>query len=491
MPRWSVRVRILASILLVAALGMTVAGAAAFFVQRDRVIRAIDDRLLARVEAARDVVTGVPVGASGAQPDSPAPAVAYLTASSALDAVLSRILPSSNESSVGIVDGVAALVPGVDEDFRIENDDALIERIVAESVDDSVRLGTADTPIGTVRYIAAPIVVEGSADTGIFVTAFNVEAELSEVTRAFTTYAIVAVAALIGIGLVGWFVAGSLLSPIRRLGATASRITATDLSERIEVVGRDDVSELTETVNGMLDRIEESIAAQKRLLDDVRHELKTPLTIVRGHLELLDESNPDDVAATRTLAIDELDRMASLVDDIEMLAETGFAPPNLEAVAVIELATQVHARATAFAGHEWTLESHATGEVRVDRSRITQAWLQLADNASKYSPVGSPIVIGTSEFGDEIELWVQDAGPGIPAEFQSRIFERFGRVDSGRGIRGSGLGLAIVSSIAASHGGTVRLESSESGSRFGIVLSRTDADTGAAELPVSGSESRQ
>jgi two-component system, OmpR family, sensor kinase len=231
-------------------------------------------------------------------------------------------------------------------------------------------------------------------------------------------------------------------------------------------------------VNGMLDRIEQSIAAQKRLLDDVRHELKTPLTIVRGHLELLDESNPEEVASTRTLAIDELDRMASLVDDIELLAETGFAPPNLEAIEIHNLLAQVHARATALAGHDWSLESDATGILLVDRSRITQAWLQLADNAAKYSPIGSPIVIGTSSAGDSVELWVKDAGPGIPAELQSRIFERFGRVDTGlggdagRGIRGSGLGLTIVSSIASSHGGTVTLESSGRGSRFSIVLPR-------------------
>src|SRR5690606_18287858 len=131
-------------------------------------------------------------------------------------------------------------------------------------------------------------------------------AELDEITTAFRTYTWVAIATLAAVGLVGWFVAGRLLKPVRVLQETASRITASDLSERIPVTGNDDLSALTTTVNSMLDRIEESVDARRRLLDDVRHELKTPVTIVRGHLELLDVADPQDVSSTRDLLIDEL-----------------------------------------------------------------------------------------------------------------------------------------------------------------------------------------
>jgi signal transduction histidine kinase len=101
---------------------------------------------------------------------------------------------------------------------------------------------------------------------------------------------------------------------------------------------------------------------------------------------------------------------------------------------------------------------------------VTQAWLQLADNAAKYSPANSTIEIGSTASKDSIEFWVADSGPGIAPAAVERIFERFGRVDTGRGIRGSGLGLAIVKAIAVAHGGTVNLTSSPHGSRFGIVV---------------------
>ncbi|MDO9063111.1 MAG: sensor histidine kinase [Microbacterium sp.] len=113
---------------------------------------------------------------------------------------------------------------------------------------------------------------------------------------------------------------------------------------------------------------------------------------------------------------------------------------------------------------------------------MTQAWLQLADNAAKYAPEGTPIEIGSRVLPDaRIELWVRDRGPGIAPEAQARVFERFGRVEPGRGVRGSGLGLAIVSAIAAAHGGEVQLASAVGvGSRFAIVLPAGEPDGVAA-----------
>ena len=113
-----------------------------------------------------------------------------------------------------------------------------------------------------------------------------------------------------------------------------------------------------------------------------------------------------------------------------------------------------------------------TAQVRaeLDAVRITQGWLQLVDNAAKYSPAGSVIELGSRLDGDAVEFWVRDSGPGIPDESLHRIFDRFGRVDTGRGIHGSGLGLPIVKAIAEGHGGRVSLDSGTSGSRFGIVV---------------------
>jgi len=469
--RWSVRSRILASMLLVAALGMASANAVAFIIQRERTLADVDDRLVSRVDAARSVVTGeVPTtSTTDAAPATPGTA-GFATTSAALEAVLARVLPSTNESSLGIIDGKARYVPGIEIGFHLEDDPAFVDRVVAEVADGSVRLGTSVSASGQWRYIATPIAVTGSPEEGIYVAAVDIGAELRDLEDAFTTYMLVALAALVAIGLVGWFVAGRLLRPIRQLRAAASRITASDRKERIPVVGQDDVSELTATINDMLDRLDTALTGQRQLLDDVRHELKTPITIVRGHLELLDSRNVSDVESTRALAIDELDRMAGLVDDIESLAETQGAHPVRVLVDVDDLTAEVFAKASVIPGHEWALAEVARVTAPLDPSRITQAWLQLADNAAKYSDTGTIIEIGSATDGIEVEFWVADRGPGIPLDARARIFERFGRVDGSRGIRGSGLGLPIVAAIAKAHGGRVSLVSSPSGSRFGIVV---------------------
>ncbi|GAB3606078.1 HAMP domain-containing sensor histidine kinase [Conyzicola nivalis] len=470
------RSRILTSILLVALVGMTVAGLTAFLVQRDRIVTQIDDMLLANVESARFVVTGEsdPVTTDSEQGEPPG-GVAFTTSAEALEAILARVIPGRHESALGIVDGEATLVPGVDIAFHLEDDPGFVQRIVDETSDGGVHLGTAISSVGTVRYVATPIVVQGDPQSAVYVAAVDVDAELDELRAAFGTYTIVASVTLVAIGLVGWFVAGRLLRPLRRLRVAASRITASERGERIPVVGHDDISALTETVNGMLGRLDRAMTTQRQLLDDVRHELKTPITILRGHLELLEASNVDDVESTRALAIDELDRMTRLVDDIESLAEAQRMTLARTPTDVADLTSEVFAKASVIPDHDWALAGVAHVSTSLDPGRITQAMLQLVDNAAKYSPPGTPIEIGSTADGSTVEFWVADRGRGIPAGAEDRIFDRFGRADTGRGIEGSGLGLPIVKTIAMAHGGRVSLTSSSTGSRFGIVIPLPDA----------------
>jgi signal transduction histidine kinase len=455
----------------------------------------IDERLLLRIESARFVVLGDSDASATSDSDasatsdsdaegtvtaSPA-APTFASTSEALEAVLARVIPNRHESSLGIVDGAASFVPGVELQFHLEDDPALISRVVAEVADGSVRIGTALSPLGQLRYIATPVTVAGSAESGIFLVAVNVESELAELDSAFSIFVIVAAASLFAVGLVGWFVAGRLLSPIRSLRRAASRITANELHERIPVLGNDDVSELTATINDMLERLDLALTGQRQLLDDVRHELKTPITIVRGHLELLDAGDEADVEATRALAIDELDRMSGLVDDIESLAESQLRTPVRRLVDVADLSHDVFAKATGYSGREWALTEVAHVTLAIDPARITQAWLQLVDNAVKYSPEGSRIEIGSASSDETVDLWVTDRGPGIPVGSEERIFERFGRIDTGRGIHGSGLGLPIVKNIAIAHGGTVVVQSTSSGSRFVISIPHTETESPLTE----------
>lgn len=481
LPRFSVRSRILAVILIVTALGMSVSGVTAYLVQRDRVIEGLDTELLTTVEAARGIVTGTSTAAAGDDTTAPAVEATPATVAEALNSILSRIVPGRHESSVAIIDGEARLTPGVDTAFALEDDPAFIARAWEEAASGQVTIGTAITTVGTLRYVSVPVLIEGDPQVGVYVTALDAQLAVDEVGGAFLTYAWLALLSLAAIGIIGWFVAGRLLAPLRTLSETASRITALDLGERIPVNGRDDVSALTETVNAMLDRIDDALTSQRQLLDDVRHELKTPITIVRGQLELLDETKPDDVRAVREIAIDELDRMAELVTDIDALARVERQSVLTEPTDVADLTALVFSKMQAIPGHEWVLDETADVVAPLSPSRLTQAWLQLADNAAKYSPEGSIIRIGSTAYAGTVEFWVADAGPGIPAGTEKRIFERFGRADTGRGIAGSGLGLPIVAAIARAHGGYVSLDSSPDGARFGVVV--PTIDTGAAPPP--------
>src|SRR5690554_790582 len=205
-PQWSVRGRILAAILAVTAFSMAGAGVTAHLVQRDRVLHQIDDRLLSRVESVRLVVSGAPatdVAGTGAEPPVYSP---HATTREALEAVFSRVLPERNESSLGVIDGKAALVSAVDVDVHLEDDPALVDRIVGEVSDGTVRLGTAVGTLGTLRYIATPITIEGDPQQGVYIAALDLTAELEDSTSAFATYATVAAGGLIAVGLVGWFV---------------------------------------------------------------------------------------------------------------------------------------------------------------------------------------------------------------------------------------------------------------------------------------------
>lgn len=467
---WPVRVRILASILIVATAGLALAGGVAYFTQREGIVQRIDERLLAQVEAARVVANGISGAEVGAEPTTPAEAPA--TTREALRAVLASVVPGRGEGAVGLVNGKVAYIPGVPMEIHLEKSPEFIAHVAEESVDGQVRLGTSvSSALGYLRYVSVPVLVAEDPEFGVLVVAVDVRARLADLDAAFRTYTLVAVGALAVMALVGWFVAGRLLSPLRRVREAASRITAADISERIPVTGRDDVSEVARTLNDMLDRIDGSNRAQKRLLDDVRHELKTPITIVRGHLELLDPADPADVAAARDVAIDELDRMADLVDAIGSLAESASgASLRREPVDVDDLTADVFAKASVLSGHSWRLAESAGGVALLDPARITQAWLQLVDNAAKYSPAGSEVRLGSSRRDGAVEFWVEDEGDGIPPGAEERIFERFGRVDAGRGIAGSGLGLPIVKAIAEGHGGRVSLGSSSAGSRFAIVV---------------------
>lgn len=201
------------------------------------------------------------------------------------------------------------------------------------------------------------------------------------------------------------------------------------------------------------DRDESAYEAQRRLLDDVRHELKTPITIVRGHLEVMDPHDPADAVAIRDLGMAELDRMTRLIGDIDLLAAVETDKLTMADVDLARLTQRVGELVTVIPDHVWSVEQSAAAMIRGDHDRLLQAWLQLADNAAKYTPTGSAIEVGSAIHAGGAQLWVRDHGPGIPPALRHRIFRRFDRGTGKRSVGGSGLGLAIVDAIAKAHRG--------------------------------------
>lgn len=484
----SARTRILGAILAVAVIGLALVGGVTFVVQRERVIAGVDQRLQTQVAALRTVAASGEQAQGGAG-DAPATVTEELdpadftSVASYLKAAVARLVPAQNEAAVAVIDGEARYRPSTLSGFDISEQTALITRAwnEAEKAGTAV-MGTASTRDGALRYIAVPVSMTGDQAKGVYLRAVNLDAELRPVTASILTYALAALVTVAAIGGVGWFVAGRLLSPIRHLRETADAITIADLGTRVQADGDDDISDLSRTVNSMLDRLEGSVDGQRQLLDDVRHELKTPITIVRGHLELMDASDPDDVASTRALGIAELDRMTRLVADIDLLATVeGGEQFEMREVSVADLTRRLGELVAVIPGHEWDLEATADVRIHGDPDRLLQAWLQLAENAAKYTPAGTTVHVGSVATVDEVRLWVRDHGPGIPAAARHRIFRRFDRAGGRRSVGGSGLGLAIVDAIVKAHGGSCEVGDTPGGGATFTI--RVPAHTAAATLP--------
>jgi len=318
--------------------------------------------------------------------------------------------------------------------------------------------GGLDTPSGPVRYLAVPMWYSGTK-AGTFVVAKFTARERDEIADAVRTAGLVgAVVLLIGTA-VAYLAAGRLLHPLRELTETARGLESSDLTRRIEVSGDDELAELGRTFNGMLDRLEVAFSSQRDLIRDVSHELRTPITIVRGHLELMG----DDAAERREtlkLVTDELDRMARLVDDLLTLARAerpDFLQP--EPLRLADFTHEVYSKATSLGDRRWTLHLQRDGSLDADPQRLTQALVNLADNAVKQTEDGAEIEIGADVEDGWACFWVSDGGPGLVETDRGEVFERFARGDGGKGYAGTGLGLAIVKAVADAHGGRAEVDS--------------------------------
>ena len=301
------------------------------------------------------------------------------------------------------------------------------------------------------------------------------------------------VGALLLAGVAGWGMATFSLQPINRLTRAAQEIgEAQDFSRRVPYTGpRDELGRLAGTFNGMLGRlqaayarVQTSLESQRRFVADASHELRTPLTTIRGNVELLMLDDQDETLERREALHDiasEAERMSRLVTNLLVLARAD-AGLHLQRslVSMRPLVEEVYRQAH-YIGGDVALELGELPEATVFGSadHLKQLLLILLDNAIKYTPAGGTIRLSGERFeapkgamtAGELRLSVSDTGPGIPAEDQARIFDRFYRVDASRHGEAAGLGLAIARWIATEHEGRLSVESTPgNGSTFTIAL---------------------
>ncbi|MEM9087697.1 MAG: HAMP domain-containing sensor histidine kinase [Cyanobacteria bacterium P01_F01_bin.53] len=348
-----------------------------------------------------------------------------------------------------------------------------------------------DPTIGSILYTADPIILRGQQQ-GVFIIAHSNAGERQEAlvgVYLFMQFTVVAV--LISL-LLSWLGAGRILSPIAKLASTARSISESDLTGRIPLPkGNDELTDLTNTFNDMMDRIQAAFDSQRAFINDAGHELRTPITIIQGHLELLDDDDPQERQETIELVMDELDRMGRLVSDMLLLAKA--ERPNflkLETIETHEFTQAIFTKATALAQRNWILTIRGQGKMVGDRQKLTGAILNFIRNAVQHTQMTDTIELGcyfasgaapdsdncsgdslrkdgradiaqlSPQPSHQIQFWVRDTGEGISPSDQQRVFARFARGrHHHRRSEGSGLGLAIVAAVADAHGGQVTLDS--------------------------------
>jgi two-component system, OmpR family, sensor kinase len=464
---WSARTRILAAYVVLLALS---AVAAMFAFRQSLLIRLddqVDDELRQEVFEFDRLLTDGRDPATG-QPFTSLPAL--------FDVYFSRNVPGRDEAMLSFVAGQL---------YRTSTLGRFpLDRLPSETLADWERRASSEpgeaegatgrfgTTRGEAHFRLERIRFRG--DIGAFVVTILPAEERSEIGELQTYGFAAGLGILLIASAIAWFIAGRVLAPVRQLTDTARSISQSDLTHRIEARGTSEAAEMARSFNAMLDRIEAVLRTQRQFVHSVGHELRDPLTICRGHLELLGQ-NPEERQVTVAIVMDELDRMGRIVDDLQVLAEAehpDFLRPEWMDMQLF--AHELVAKASALDSRLWTLDEAPEGTFFADRQRLTEALMNLAHNAVQHTDSEDTIALGTSLTEEEARLWVRDTGAGIPVADQERIFERLTRgTGAHRRYRGGGLGLAIVRAIAEAHGGRVELESRlGQGSKFTIVLPR-------------------
>jgi len=288
-----------------------------------------------------------------------------------------------------------------------------------------------------------------------------------------------AVAAVV-VSAAGAFVSWRAIRPVRQVAATAREIIATgDLSQKVPASRRnDEVGELVEQFNTLLGRNHNLLRAMKDALDNVAHDVRTPLTRLRAGAEAALGAGDDPAAVREALAdcVEETDRIRSLLDTLldVSAAEAGVLALKRESVdvqALVEGVVELYALVAEEKEVQLLLQAGPPATVQADATRLRQVVANLVDNAVKYTPAGGSVYVGWDRRADRVVVAVRDTGPGVPPAEQDKIWRRLYRGDQSRSQRGLGLGLSVVKAIVEAHGGQVGvMNHSAGGAVFTVEL---------------------
>ena len=313
---------------------------------------------------------------------------------------------------------------------------------------------------------------------------------LSDVSRELLIAGLVFVAAA-GLGAYG--LARAALSPVERLRREVAALSERDQAPGVRVPRtRDEIAALAQTMNQLLSRLQGALARQRALVADASHELRTPFAVLSGELELAGRPGRSqaELSAAVARAGDEVARLARLTDQLLFLARSdddkiALRPERASLGTVLTGSAEQAAGRASAAGVSCQVEAPAGLMVKLDPDRIREAIDNLVDNALRFAPSGTAIVISARATGPDLAIEVSDRGPGFPGQFLPHAFERFRRPDSGRARSdgGAGLGLAIVSAIAQAHGGRATARNRPGGGAAVTLELPGAADPGVAGRP--------
>lgn len=357
----------------------------------------------------------------------------------------------------------------------------------------------------TWHVVAGTVTDEGV--TYVYAVAVSMDHVQEVIEHLELVIVLVGLVALVACAGLGWFAVRRALRPLREIEDTAKKIAGGDLTQRVPTPGsHDEIGSLSQSLNVMLARIEDSFAVRRaseermrRFVADASHELRTPLVTVRGYAELFRQgavSTPTEVRSALRRIEDEATRMAGMVDDLLLLtrlerrhqdnAEKPQAPVDLTVLAAdaVQDATAIdHTREVRLLGLDGPVRPTV---VLGDDAALRQVITNLVANAISYTAPGTPIEVSVGAADGTAQLQVIDHGDGIPPDLRERIFERFYRADASRNSErgGSGLGLAIVTAIVQSHKGSVEIRDTPGGGATFVAKipsMRTETDRTATE----------